>query len=48
MYMEIEVLESTKNKLKFKIKGENHTFCNILREELDNRNIINIFSKLSI
>ena len=32
--MEIEVLESTKNKLKFKIKGENHTFCNILREEL--------------
>ncbi len=34
--MEIEVLESTKNKIKFKIKGETHTFCNILRRELWN------------
>ncbi len=32
--MEIEVIESTKDKLKFKIKGETHTFCNILRREL--------------
>ena len=32
--MEVEVLESSKNKLKFKIKGETHTFCNILRREI--------------
>lgn len=32
--MEIEILESSKNRLKFKIKGETHTFCNILRREL--------------
>ena len=34
--MELEVLESTKNRLKFKLKGETHTFCNILRRELWN------------
>lgn len=34
--MEIEVLESSKNRLKFKIKGETHTFCNMLNEELWN------------
>jgi len=34
--MEIEVLESGKNRLKFKIKGETHTFCNMLNEELWN------------
>ncbi|MBI2499400.1 DNA-directed RNA polymerase subunit L [Candidatus Woesearchaeota archaeon] len=34
--MEIEVLESEKNRLKFKLKGETHTFCNILNEELWN------------
>ncbi len=32
--MELEILESSKNRLKFKIKGETHTFCNILRREL--------------
>ena len=32
--MEIEILESDKNRLKFKIKGEDDTFCNILRKEL--------------
>ena len=32
--MEIEVLESSKNRIKLKIKGETHTFCNILRREL--------------
>jgi len=32
--MEIEVVEQSKNKLKFKIEGEDHTFCNILRKEL--------------
>ncbi len=32
--METDILESSKTKLKFKIKGETHTFCNILRREL--------------
>ena len=34
--MEIEVIESDKNRLKFKIKGETHTFCKILERELWN------------
>ena len=32
--MEINVLEHTKQRLKFELKGEGHTFCNILRKEL--------------
>lgn len=32
--MEINVLEQSKQRLKFEIKGEGHTFCNILRKEL--------------
>ena len=32
--MEITVLEHTKQRLKFELKGEGHTFCNILRKEL--------------
>ena len=32
--MELEVLESKKNRIRFKVKGETHTFCNILRREL--------------
>ena len=32
--MEIEIIESDKNRLKFKIKGETHTFCKILEREL--------------
>lgn len=32
--MEIEVLESEKDRLKFKLKGETHTFCSILADEL--------------
>jgi DNA-directed RNA polymerase subunit L len=28
--MEINVVESTKNKLVIELKGEDHTFCNIL------------------
>ncbi|MBU0457481.1 MAG: DNA-directed RNA polymerase subunit L [Nanoarchaeota archaeon] len=32
--MEFNVLEETKNKLVFELKGETHTFCNILKEEL--------------
>lgn len=34
--MEIEILEKDKNKIKFKIKGEDNTFCNVLKEELWN------------
>lgn len=32
--MEFVVLEETKNKLVFTLKGETHTFCNLLKEEL--------------
>lgn len=32
--MEFTVLEESKNRLVFQLKGENHTFCNILKEEL--------------
>ncbi len=32
--MEIDILEESKTRLKFKIKGEGHTLCNILREKL--------------
>ncbi|MDD5133713.1 MAG: DNA-directed RNA polymerase subunit L [Candidatus Nanoarchaeia archaeon] len=32
--MELNILEQTKTKLKFEIKGENHTLCNVLRKEL--------------
>lgn len=32
--MEFTVVEESKNKLVFQLKGETHTFCNILKEEL--------------
>ncbi len=32
--MEINIIEDEKDKLKFEIKGETHTFCNILRKKL--------------
>jgi len=34
--MEIEILEKEKNKIKFKIAGEDDTFCNIVKKELWN------------
>ena len=34
--MEINILEDKKKKLVFELKGENHTLCNALREELWN------------
>lgn len=34
--MEINILSKSKNKLNFELKGEDHTFCNILRNELWN------------
>ncbi|MEK6940657.1 MAG: DNA-directed RNA polymerase subunit L [Nanoarchaeota archaeon] len=32
--MELEVIKKTKNLIKLKIKGEDHTFCNALTKEL--------------
>ncbi|MBI2572586.1 DNA-directed RNA polymerase subunit L [Candidatus Woesearchaeota archaeon] len=32
--MEVNVLEESKTKLVFQLKGETHTFCNLLKEEL--------------
>ena len=32
--MEIEVISKSKNKIVFELKGEGHTFCNLLRDEL--------------
>lgn len=34
--MELNVLEDKKNKIIFEIKGEDHTFANMLRKELWN------------
>ncbi len=34
MLMEFTVLEESKSKLVFELKGETHTFCNALKEEL--------------
>ena len=32
--MELNILEEDKKKLVFELKGETHTFCNILKKEL--------------
>ena len=32
--MEFIVIEESKTKLVFELKGETHTFCNLLKEEL--------------
>ena len=32
--MEIKVLQQTKDRLEFEIKGEDHTLCNALKEQL--------------
>lgn len=34
--MELEIIEETKDKIKVVVKGEGHTFCNLLRKELWN------------
>jgi len=34
--MEINVIEYTKNRIKFNLLGEDHTFANLLRKELWN------------
>lgn len=42
--MEINVLEDKKKKLVFELKGEKHTMCNVLREELWNDKSITVSS----
>lgn len=37
--MEINVLEESKDKLEIEIIGEDHTLCNVLRNELWNHNV---------
>lgn len=32
--MELNVLEESKSKIVFELKGETHTFCNLLKHEL--------------
>ena len=34
--MELKIIEEKKNKLIFELKGETHTFCNALKQELWN------------
>jgi len=34
--MEFVVIEETKTKLVFELKGETHTFCNLLKDEILN------------
>ena len=34
--MEITILEEGKNRIIFQLKGETHTFCNIIKQELLN------------
>lgn len=39
--MEFNVKEETKTKLRFTLKGEDHTFCNLLKSELwNNKDVI--------
>ena len=34
--MELTIIEETKTKIVFELKGESHTFCNLLKDELLN------------
>jgi len=34
--MEVSIVDYSKERITFKIKGEGHTFCNLLRKELWN------------
>lgn len=40
--MELDVLESSKDSIRFKLNGENHTFCNLLRKELWNDSSVKV------
>jgi hypothetical protein len=45
--MELTTLAKTKSKLTFEIKGEDHTFCNLLRNELWNEKMLSHLGILS-
>lgn len=40
--MEIKVLEQKKNRIKFELEGEDHSFCNSLKKELLNDNKVKV------
>lgn len=40
--MEINILEDKKKRLVFELKGEGHTLCNVLREELWNDKAVTV------
>lgn len=40
--MEIKILKEEKNKIEFEIIGEDHTFCNAVRDELWNQEDVEI------
>ncbi len=42
--MELKILEETKNKLIFELVGEDHTFCNALKQELTESDDVKIAS----
>lgn len=42
--MEIVIKEQTKKKITFKLKGESHTLCNALKEELRNNSKVVVAS----
>tara|TARA_Y100000296_G_scaffold58895_1_gene67906 strand:+ start:150 stop:425 length:276 start_codon:yes stop_codon:yes gene_type:complete len=42
--MEINVIEKSKNKIVFELKGEDDTFCNALKDELYNDSNVKIAS----
>lgn len=42
--MELNIIEDKKNKLVFELVGENHTICNLLREELWNDEDVKVAS----
>jgi DNA-directed RNA polymerase subunit L len=42
--MKFNVLEETKTKLVFELKGETHTFCNALKKELQDHKDVKVAS----
>ncbi|MFH1054409.1 MAG: DNA-directed RNA polymerase subunit L [Candidatus Woesearchaeota archaeon] len=40
--MEINIIEDSKNKIEFEVVGESHSFCQSLKEELNNDNHVKI------
>ena len=40
--MELDILEYSKQNITFRLKGEGHTFCNLLRKELWNDDSVNV------